>query len=464
MTFDRRTFLRAALLGGGAALLAPRALRRARAAEGGCRFLFVVEGNGYEPVTVLSSEARRALDGGALDGGAVGSDRWWHRRYRHDAPLDVPTADLGTARSLAALADQGLVDQATVLLGLSSQIIGGGHSGQHGVLSSTRTIGGRPAGQTIDALLAALPQVRGESPFDAVRVGVGGRPLDFGTCAYQRGRAAPMILDPVAAYEFVYGAFGGPEARAAFEARDRMLRFAAEDASAARDALTLGPAEGDKVASYQEAIGALIETQDRLLAMDVDAPPPPEAGLESIAWFGAQLDLAASALMDGLTNVAVVGSGSGGDFSLTYRSVSDIDRHNMQHQSGASGEMLEAVHDVTAALAGQIARVVRRLADAPDPAGGSMLDRTVVVWIGDNGEQHHSTASDFPVLLLGGSGLGLRPGGRTVIYPGLGSGGHRQVSNLWNTLGHLAGLELDDFGAEDGDLRRAFGPLPELLT
>jgi hypothetical protein len=37
------------------------------------------------------------------------------------------------------------------------------------------------------------------------------------------------------------------------------------------------------------------------------------------------------------------------------------------------------------------------------------------------------------------------------------------VSNLFNTLGHAAGVPLDDFGAE-GLTRVAEGPLSELYT
>jgi hypothetical protein len=50
------------------------------------------------------------------------------------------------------------------------------------------------------------------------------------------------------------------------------------------------------------------------------------------------------------------------------------------------------------------------------------------------------------------------------VYPGVDTGGsgHRQVSNLWNTLGHLAGDPLDTFGKE-GPYRVAPGPLAELM-
>jgi arylsulfatase A-like enzyme len=113
-----------------------------------------------------------------------------------------------------------------------------------------------------------------------------------------------------------------------------------------------------------------------------------------------------------------------------------------------------------------VAAAAQSLMSTPDPAEtGSILDNTVIVFIGDNGQQHHSTASEFPVVLIGAKNLGRHTGGRTIVDPGVDSGGanHRQVSNLWNTFGHLAGQSLDTFGGE-GAFRVAPGPLSELMA
>lgn len=95
-------------------------------------------------------------------------------------------------------------------------------------------------------------------------------------------------------------------------------------------------------------------------------------------------------------------------------------------------------------------------------ASGSMLDHTAIVFMSDNGEQHHSTAAEWPTLVLGGNALGLLTDGRTVIYPEMGQTNNRQVSNLFNTLGHAAGdADFNTFGNE-GPTRIAPGPLSEL--
>jgi hypothetical protein len=116
-------------------------------------------------------------------------------------PLIVEGSDFATAPALGGVVGEAgetdLSPHTAVLFGLSSKIIGGGHSGNHGVLSSSRSSSAAPGGITIDAHLAALPQVRGVSPFDAVRLGVNGstnKPLDYGTCAYDVGRSAALIL------------------------------------------------------------------------------------------------------------------------------------------------------------------------------------------------------------------------------------------------------------------------------
>ncbi len=462
----RRDFIKG--VAAGAALTSlPLANRLVHADDTAPKFLFVLEGNGFEPASVLCDSARAALAG--MRGGPVGGDRWWYDRYTHDTPLVVPAPDLaqssylmtqfGTAFPLEALATEGLVNDATVILGLSSRIVGGGHVGLHGPLSSTRSNGGQPGGPTIDSYLAALPNVRGMTPFDAFRVGVGtDTTIDFGTCAFGRGQPAPMIRDLQSAYQFAYGAFTTGATRAAFDRQMRMLQFVAGDVTAAQGIFTGSASEAAKLGTYQRAIAELQLSQMRLRAMTVTAPTVPATGLSTLPAFDAMLDLATSALIDGLTSVAVVGSGTGGDFGVTYSTISTTGRHDMQHQSAADPVMLDAIRRVNHVQVASIARVAKRLKDA------GMLGRTVVVWVGDNGEQHHSTSSEFPVLLIGGQSVGLAAGGRTVIYPGVDDANNRQLSNLWNTLGYVAGQTLDQFGGEVGSLRKAPGPLAELMS
>lgn len=463
----RREWLRTVGLGAAGATLAGPLLRQVAHAQDAPprRFLFIVEGNGFEPVTVLSEAARAALN--PTLSRPLTTERWWHTLYRHDAPIEVP-AGLGTAPALAGLGE--LADRAAVVLGLSSKITGGGHSTQHGALASARTIAGSAGGVTIDAWLAARPDVRGATPFDAIRLGVGtdpNRPLDFGTCAYGPGRAAPLVLQPDRAFDALFGSVAGGAPAAAFRRQGAQLDFAAADVRATLEVFPGSSAERAKLETYLESITAILDRRERLMAigpqLEAARPEAPVAAATALDRFAQHLELATAALIGGLTNVCVVGCGSGGDFGVAYPTlIQGVGRHDLHHGSAQNPRFLEAIHAATARQMGAIGDAGRRLAAAPDIGGGTVLDHTVIVFVGDNGEQHHSTASDFPVLLLGGAGMGLRTGGRTIIYPGLGSDGHRQLSNLWNTLGHVAGEDLNDFGAE-GPTRRAAGPLADLL-
>ncbi len=475
--WTRRDLLRALGLGAGGAVMAPLLSRIASAGPAATRrFVFIVEGNGFEPVTVLSSAARSAID--ATASAPIGGDRWWPNKLRHASTLEV-AGSLETATALGALATGGdsLLPHAAVVLGLSSKIAGGGHSAEHGVLSSARTIAGVAGGPTLDAHLAALPAVRGTTPFDAVRLGVApdaGRPLDFGTCAYGPGRSAPLMLQPAAAYNLLFGSVASEAGRLAFSRRGELLDFAAEDARATLAAFPPSSLERAKVESYLASVEELARRQERMLELEAELAGSRPLGPEEnplytsgsvLDRFRAQLELATAALLGGITNVCVVGCGTGGDFGVTYPEViSGVGRHDLHHGSDGNARYLEAIHEVTRLQVEAIAAMARRLMATPDPHGGTMLDHTVIVYVGDNGEQHHSQALEFPVLLLGGSAMGLRTGGRTLVYPGLDAGSsHRQVSNLWNTLGYLAGEELDAFG-EEGPIRVAEGPLSELMS
>jgi hypothetical protein len=461
------------------------------------RFVFIVEGNCFEPVTLLDPATRRAIS--ATMARPLADDaRWWHDSYDHTSTLQTAATQFDATPALGAIASNNLQSQAAVLFGLSSRIAGGGHSSFHGALACARSLGGQPGGPTIETALAALPQVRGMTPYAAVRLGVSYQldlRLNYGLCAFDRNRSAPLIVEPSAAYSSLFGLVGSATEMAAFDQRGRLLDFARTDVNAALAAFSGNSAERAKLESYLAALEEVTRRQERLTSLRAGLaavrPTPPMTNPlyahnrtldnDPMARFAAQLELATAALKGDLTNVVVVGSGVGGDFDMQYPSATNtanrsVTRHNLHHGSDGNASYVATIHEITAQQVAAIARMAVDLKNTPDPAsGGSMLDSTVIVYISDNGEQHHSTATEFPVLLLGGAGVGLHTGGRTLVYPGLSTGGtaHRQVSNLWNTLGHLAGaqpfqltpttrIDFDAFGNE-GPTRVATGPLSDLI-
>lgn len=492
-TLSRRSLLASLCVGGGAALLGgSRALAMGVPAR---RFVIVLEGNSIEPGCFMSANTVTDVDAQATS--SIVGRRWSYNLYGHTSPIEVAAGDMGTATALDPLLSDGsttdLTAKSAVLLGLSNRIAGGGHSTFFGALSCSRSTPSRPAGQTIDTWLAEQTTVVGSTPFDAVRVGVGDRSdiLANDSCAFAVGRSAPVTLDPVLAFSNLFGFLPGTAGAPSFARRTLQLDFAIDDVNAALGSFGGNSRERAKLEAYLDSLLTIRQRQDDLAAIAAGIDPsdpstafpvPEDPSTNPLYQTGdhfdileAQVDNVAAALLGGLTNVAVVTSGTGGQFGyMDYARVlqnhpgvpAGLERHDLHHNSSggpdAVNDYVTAIHDVSREHVKLVAKLARAL-DAVPEGNGTMLDHTAILYLTDNGEQHHSTASEWPCLLVGGSELGLRTDGRTIVYPGADDGtNNRQLSNLYNTLGYAAGTVLDDFG-EEGETRIATGPLAELL-
>ena len=478
-TWTRRQVLK--MLGGGAAaaLFAPFYRSLAAAGDGPKRFVIFVEGNGTEPGNFLPDKTRSALEDAGAD--SLADVRYTYRHYEHDSPITTRDADLATAPALGALAGDGgemsLVDQSAVVLGLSSKITGGGHSTNTGALSSTP--GGGP---TIDHVLSTLDVVRNGTPFPAVRLGVvgGHTRLNYSTCAFSPSKPAAITCDPTDAFNSLFGSVAKGAGRQAFRERQELLDFATQNVDRGLKNFSGNSVERQKLERYLESLENMVNRQSQLEQMEseLESVKPSEPGKDTLYTSSApldrlqaQIDLATSALIGGLTNVMVVALGTGSKhFAMKYPTLKDLYpdgkligghdmRHNAEYGDNQFADILEAISDRNVSL---ITSLARRLASTPEAnADGSMLDHTLVLYMSDNGEKHHSQAEEWPMLLIGGQKLGFKTDGRSVVYPPHGHDNNRQVSNLFNSLGHAAGEDMNEFGQE-GPKRIAKGPLSEI--
>ena len=114
-----------------------------------------------------------------------------------------------------------------------------------------------------------------------------------------------------------------------------------------------------------------------------------------------------------------------------------------------------------------ISGMATKLAATPE-GDGTMLDNTLIVYVSDNSDKHHSSAIEWPMFALGNLGGKLNTQGRYLAYPRYGAANHRQTIGNWlTTICHAAGIPQDHFGQPDfslGDLRMQSGPLNELLA
>ena len=506
MTTTRRRFLKGMGLGLSTPLLYP-IIKNLYAEETGAtpkRFVFLVEANGIEPSSFMSPKMRKHLEDHT---GATGlkEARISYERYKHDTVQIVEGADLSEATCLGSLAGDGstkadLQPHATVLLGLSSKITGGGHHTNFSALSSTRAHR-TPVAATIDHHLSTLEAVRQQTIFDAVRLTVGGNgKVAYDTCAKGPGEIAPMMLDPVSAFNRLFGWSATGQGARTFKKRNRLLSLAQKDADEAIKAFSGSSGERLKLERYLNGIDDMIAEQSALAARRAECGidtggdgmacdfKPLEPGSDGTLYehvcplkrMEAHTDLAISALRGGLTNVVVLGAGTGiFRWDVVYHSLKPMfpgdlkRRHDVCH--GASDPALLAImHEVTRQYVGMAARLARALLAEEEPSspGDSMLDHTAIVVMSDNGEKHHPKAEEWPILLIGGKKMNLKTGNRGVIYPAYKQDKNRVVTDLFVTLDNLAGGKLDvdpkkpeeSFGQDAPSDRKIKAPLDELYA
>ena len=452
--------------------------RSTRAAGGDPRRIVIfLEGNGTRPVCMRDPLTLETLEG--LAGKPIKNNR----DYGHDDPVLLEKVPLAEARALGSLAGDAnnipLVDRSALVLGLSAAYLGGGHSTDCGALSAAKTSGG-PAAATIDTILGSIPEVRGTAPFDVVRVGVGAAttPLNYSSCAFDKGKPAPILISPSDAYASLFGSVASGQAGEDFKARKQLLEFAIEDLERELKIFTGSTRGRTKLETYEDSLLAMLARNEQILAMKAkllavkpagpgELNPDPYASTDPLEQLRAQVDIATGALLSGLTNVVVVSLGSGSYYwSSEYPSLAPfypdgkvIAGHDLRH--GDSDATNEVLHELSSRSIGEMARMARTLAAQPE-AGGTMLDNTLLLHMSDNGEQHHSNAEEWAMLMIGGNNMGFKTDGRSVTYPKSGHPNSRQTSNLFNSMLHGAGLPTDDFGHGTPETRVAPGPLTEL--
>jgi hypothetical protein len=484
-TWTRRDILKGLGFGAAAALLAPFHRSLAASNGGPKRFVIFVEGNGIEPHNFLPDKTRSEVEAA---GGTSLDRRQLYRDYKHDAPVITPNAGLSTAKSLGALAGDGgnisLEQKAALVLGLSSNVTGGGHSTEAGALSSTRSPLGTPSGPTIDHVLSTLSGVRSGTPFPAVRLGVvgGSARVNYSTCAFGPRKPAGITCDPTSAFNSLFGSVAQGTGQRAFDERQDLLDHAATDVNRSLGNFSGNSVERQKLERYLESIENMVNRQQTIQQMsdELNSVKPTEPGDGTLYTseapldrLQAQVDMATSAVLGGLTNVVVIALGTGiSHFDMQYLSLRDmypggdlIGGHDLRHsaESGAQGHV-DLLTKITEKNVAMMASMARRLESTPEAsADGTMLDNTLMLYMSDNGEKHHSRANEWPMLMMGGQKLGFNTDGRSVVYPRQGHDNNRQVSNIFNSLGHAAGKDMNEFGQE-GPARIEPGPLTELWS
>ncbi len=455
ISFNRRRFIQNLTLGASAPVLAPMLNRIALGSDGNdspLRFLFVVEGNSVPPRQVCPEEIPFV--------------------ERENRSKFVEHSLQGTTLPTALKPVEQFRDRLTIVQGLSGRMCSGGHSSDHGALGAYHANQGRKIqAATVDALLGqANPGI-----FANLVLGISSdaqKAVDFNCSAAARGRSLATLLHPEIAYTKLFGSIAEGKARSSFQARANVLDYIKNDVKRARR--ELGSVENAKMDAYlsaYESLGTtskrLVESQETLERVVPERSDKFSSEVETDR-LDAHFELATAALIGGLTNCATIASGVGfPNFNITFTGLGiQQGKHPIGHglyveDDRTAWEQSEKIRAFHFQL---IARTMNKLAAIPE-GDGNMLDRTVIVYLSDGAETHHSRCFEWPFVVLGNAGGRLRSG-RYLQYPDYGTDGHRTINALYHTLLHAAGNPQDEFGSFDPNLDEAMhrGPLEQLFV
>lgn len=471
MNTDRRRFLTGVSLGAGGTLLFPMLARlhaESNGTLGAKRIVFVLEGNGvsWEHIQPKGIARTKNLI-------AVG-DRETRSSGVRSGVRDIPLKDHELPTALEPVSF--VKDRVTVLQGMSGKMTSGGHSADYGTLGAYSSKGftgysGKATGPTVDCVLGR--HLGGVFPY--VGLGITDRPeatVVYNCSVAAADQPAPIQCDPSLAYQTLFGtAVTGP-AQKAFSARKPLLDHLAADVKRAEAGLA-GP-EREKLQSYLQAFETMRDRHGKLVEMEATLRKHAPAVTDKFASavetdrLDAQFSLAGAALVAGLTNTVTIASGVGNPyFDVAFDGLGiKRGKHGIGHGAGfenrTANELSIAIRKFHFELIG---RLVKTLQGAKE-GNGSMFDNTLIVYLSDAAEGHHSRCWEWPMVLIGNLG-GAFKSGRYLELPGHGAKGHKHIGNLYTTLLNVAGDKRETFGQPDPILGKDVdqkGGISELLA
>jgi hypothetical protein len=351
-------------------------------------------------------------------------------------------------------------DRLIVLDGLVAGATGGADAhahvrGGYGLTTGRSAIAGgskgHPAGLSFDQLIANA--VGDATAFKSLQFGVGSSPHYSAAVA---GPSAPIPpeIDPAVMFQRLFEDFDpSDEGAAARRLAKRRSVLDAVDQNLGLVREGVGVADRHRLDAHLDSVREIEKTLEQLQNAGGCAPPDLPAGLEpsdpeAFATIGpVQRQLITAALACDLTRVITFqwGNQSGGN-TFSWLGAED-DYHHTAHRAGA-GSINNAETYLPAAVwfAEQFRDLLAQL-EAVDVGDGTLLDHTLVAWMGTVGHG----ISTVPIVLAGGERLGLRTG-RYLQLDG-------ETNDLMVRIAQLMGLpEVDTFG----DPAHCTGPLPNL--
>lgn len=327
----------------------------------------------------------------------------------------------------------------------------------------------RSTAESLDQTLAKnAPALKG-TRVPSLQIGAhgnqdGGNEVPNCTMSYS-GASSPLypVLNPADVYKRLFGDTvmpGGGSTTAQTELvkararRQSVLDFVRGDLARVRKAIPSSSA-GD-LDAHEAAIREIEQAMDGGGTPMPAACAPPMLGSEkaggdylNTAKVGAmQFKLVVAAFVCDLTRVVTFQWATGAS-NLAFNPLGAGNHHSTSH-ANARGP-LSAVDKW---YSEQTATLIQQLVDTADPAGGKLIDSTLVWYLNEVSEGWNHSFDDYPYVLFGGDAVGLKARGRVVDV----SGQNKTSNDVWSSIAPAFGTTLGSFKTKAG------GPISGLVT
>lgn len=467
MNLNRRELLKTLSLGTGSALLGPM-VQQARAASSAPgelpnRFVFVVRSNGLRPWGIVPEKLKH-----------LGEDR-----HQQNSVFEEPLAGHRLHESMASL--EPLKEDLTIVQGLSGRAaaVSDPHTANFGALGLYRSDqGAPPMAETIDAALAkTAPGIFKHLGF---KMGRSGETVAHpALSAWEKNTPLPFYCSPMLAYQQLFGTLAkSDKLKTASELDAHLLDFMVDDVRRAKKGLNSG--EKEKLDHYLNGFEALRDRRVKLATLDdsvrVHIPSITDKYTSPVEThrLEAHFDMAAAALIAGLTNVITVDAddldGHYSGLGLGEKSIHGIGHLSDDFKEGRDSNFADGTDGMGARNIVRkyqldlIAGLAAKLKAVPE-GDGSMLDRTLIIFFSDAGHVHHANYQHFPLVMVGNVGGKLETG-RYLHFPGYGQPGNRTLGSFYLSLLQATGHARSSFGQIDLKLPKPeqTEPLQELFA
>ena len=346
----------------------------------------------------------------------------------------------------------------TLLQGLSAKMCTMGHSTYQSPLAVSRTA------ERVDTIKRATVDVElarlFPSPFEHVEL----------TCAKnEKGVVRGMssigpkqpnyaFASPGAAFRNLFAA--GMEKDNDQKADEGLYDFLAGNI-ASYDSRTLDMLESRKIGNYASSVDSLIARNARLAKMSdriaTNVPVIEKAILEDrynvVEQQHAFVDILVSSLRAGLTNVVTY---TLDDLGTRYDGLLEdvIQLHDIGHGKALGGMPADEVRrHLRKHHMNLVNKLVEDLKATPE-GSGTMFDNTMIMYLPENGEKHHSVGTEVPFLILAGDNVKLSMARRRYIrLPDYNAEGHKTLGNWYTTILNAYGNPIKHYGDFDVALK-----------